>query len=203
MTGVLYPLQNVICAPFGTSFYWSLLYPVSCTSCFAVFPLSGQDLRFLSFVRLESWELRCRGFELWESKNKLTWQVSCTPYRMWSVLLLEPHFIDLCLTQCPVPPVLLFSSLQDSCPVPWFCSFQMLLPARLPSPFPPPFPPLSPLPDLALRGFERFWVGFERFWDGFEEFSASDLVFRGFEVVYIGFEVVYIGFEAVCLKNAK
>ena len=112
-----------------------------------------QDLRFLSFVRLESWELRCRGFELWESKNKLTWQVSCTPYRMWSVLLLEPRFIDLCLTQCPVPPVLLFSSLQDSCPVPWFCSFQMLLPARLPSPFPPPFPPLSPLPDLALRGF--------------------------------------------------
>ena len=58
-----------------------------------------QDLRFLSFVRLESWELRCRGFELWESKNKLTWQVSCTPYRMWSVLLLEPHFIDLCFTR--------------------------------------------------------------------------------------------------------
>ena len=141
-----------------------------------------QDLRFLSFVRLESWELRCRGFELWESKNKLTWQVSCTPSRMWSVLLLEPHFIDLCLTQCPVPPVLLFSSLQDSCPVPWFCSFQMLLPARLPSPFPPPFPPLSPLPDLALRGFERFWVGFERFWDGFEAFSASELVLRAFEV---------------------
>ena len=144
-----------------------------------------------------------QGFELWESKNKLTWQVSCTPYRMWSVLLLEPHFIDLCLPQCSVPPVLLFSSLQDSCPVPWFCSVQILLPARLPSPFPPPFPTLSPLPDLALRGFERFWVGFERFWDGFEVFSASELVLRAFEVFWIGFEVVYIGFEAVWLKNTE
>ena len=140
-----------------------------------------QDFRF-EFC--EAWKLRTemQRFELWEIKNKLTWQVSCTPSRMWSVLLLEHHFIDLCLTQCPVPPVLLFSSLQDSCPVPWFCSFQMLLPARLPSPFPPPFPPLSPLPDLALRGFERFWVGFERFWDGFEAFSASELVLRAFEV---------------------
>ena len=131
MIGVLYPLQNVICAPFGTSFYWSLLYPVSCTPCFAVFKLTGQ--------------------------------LSCT-------LILQ--FSDAAST-------------------------------RLPSPFPPPFPPPSPLPDLGLRGFERFWVGFERFWDGFEEFSASDLVYIGFEVIYIGFEVVYIGFEAVSMKNRK
>ena len=162
-----------------------------------------QDLRFLSFVRLESWELRCRSFELWESKIKLTWQVSCTPYRMWSVLLLEPHFIDLCLTQCPVPPVLLFSSLQDSCPVPWFCSFQMLLPARLPS----PFPPLSPLSlSPARSGFERFWEVLSRFWEVLRWFwgvFSFRTRFKGFWGVLDRFWGGLDRFWGLVLKNAK
>ena len=122
-----------------------------------IWGLKISGLRFSSFVRLESWEFGCRDLSFEQA-----------------TISLQDRF--------PAPPVLLFSRLQDSCPVSWFCSFQILLPARLPSPFPSPFPPLSPLPDLALRGFERFWVGFERFWDGFEVFSASELVLRAFEV---------------------
>ena len=117
-------------------------------------------------MRLESWELRCRGLSFEKAKISLHDRClvpppECNLCSFWNLILLIPAlpsvlYLLFCCFQAYRTAVLYLDFAVFRC---CFHSPSLALPA--------PFPPsLSP----ARSGFERFWEVLDRFWGDLDRF---------------------------------